>query len=64
MSVQFDELRVAHNALKAKLSGMDEWMAQIASGEPFAREEFERDLNELEVLRKLFVAKTKPFLPG
>ena len=61
MSIQWDEFQAAFMAWRAKRDTYDVWMQVIAAGEPFDREQLQRDFEELDALHKVFIERSKPF---
>ncbi|OAK55028.1 hypothetical protein A3K87_04310 [Variovorax paradoxus] len=62
MSIQQDEFFAAFEALEAKRASYRNLMAQIAAGEPFDRAVLQQEIEELDVLHKVFLEKSKPFV--
>jgi hypothetical protein len=62
MSIQQDEFFAAFQALEARRESHRNLMAQIAAGEPYDQFELKRELEELDVLYKVFQEKARPFV--
>lgn len=62
MSIQQDEFFAAFEALEAKRETYRNLMAQIAAGEPYDQSVLQQEIEELDVLHKVFLEKAKPFV--
>lgn len=61
MSIQWSEFQAAFMAWRAQRDKYDIWMEVIAAGEPFDREQLQRDIEELDALHRVFIERSKPF---
>lgn len=61
MPVQWDEFQAAYLAWREQRESADRWMQILAAGEPFDRDQLERDLQELDASHKVMMERARHF---
>lgn len=62
MSIQQDEFFAAYQVMKAQRAVYDGLMEQIQRGEPYDQRAVQVAIEEMDVLHKVFLEKSKPFV--
>lgn len=62
MSIQQEEFFAAYQAMKAQRAVYDSLMEQIQRGEPYDQRAVQVAIEEMDVLHKVFLEKSEPFV--
>lgn len=62
MSIQQVEFFAAYQAMKAQRAVYDSLMEQIQRGEPYDQRAVQVAIEEMDVLHKVFLEKSEPFV--